>query len=94
MEQKTKYTLSLNGPMDAIYRFIATDKDSRILHTSYTVTHLHEDTEVYLSIVAELSHSESELKRLLTLYKLHYSVLAVEGIPTTCPVVKSALKVD
>lgn len=94
MTPTNKYTLSLNGPLDSIYRFVATDKHSRILYTSYIKTQYGEDTEVYLSIVAELAHPEEELKRLLTLYKLHYSVLAIDGVPTTCPVVKSALQGD
>lgn len=81
-----KATLSISGPTESIHKFLEKDKEARIKFIS---TNNELDNT---SVLVHLSIPISEIKRLLTLYKLDGKFLALDKYPTSCPLVLAALE--
>lgn len=85
------YTLSLKGPHDAVYRLLQTDKYARVQEISRESLG---SSSLLVSVLVHLTLPKAQLKALLTQYKVSYKVLALNGYPTSCPLVSEALRAD
>lgn len=84
-----KCTVSIKGTIDQIYRFLTLDKHARVAEMTRELSPTGEDNG---NALVHLTLSSSQAIKLLTHYKLNYKVLAMEGYPTSCPLVSAALQ--
>lgn len=83
-----KSAFSIQGPIDQIYRFLTLDKHAKVDRLTRVLSPTGEDNG---STYVHLTLSFTQAIKLLTHYKLDYKVLALDGYPTSCPLVSAAL---